>query len=781
MTKYTLLLTLFICSLSQASDSSLSLIEIPELNDEIKVDGALNEEAWSKAKIVIIDIETKPAENTPSIVATEALIFSSKDTLYVAFKAHDPRAHEIRAYLQDRDKPFDDDFVGIRIDPFNDETRIYEFFSNPLGVQMDILSSEVNGGGGYGNISWDAIWDADGIITEQGYTVEMAIPLRVINFNSSLDIQKWGIEVIRYYPRNVTHRFSNTPKDRNRNCDACQFAPLEGLPSAEQGKNLSIVPSIVYGASQSRDISLADDPWETETNGELSLDFQWGITPDNKLSVSLNPDYSQIEADAGQLSINNTFALFFPEKRAFFLDNSNYFNSNFSLVHTRNIANPDLGIKFTGRHNEHSYGFFLANDQQNSFLIPGNISSSIAFLDNSSESAVARYLYVPNNKFSVGWITTAKTSDNYHNIVNSIDSSYKPTDQDTFRAQMVFTETEYPDALYQDFCNEESCAETPIDECTYGNCSFTEQVLRSRNKGSFTGHGASFSYSHSTRDWHSFISYREKDKDFRADLGFVNQVDYKKLGFGGGYSWYQDGNNWWQKIELYSDWDITHNDNNELMEKEIQASIRIEGQKQFHARLQIEHRDVIGNRYDASSLAIDNNTPLFQETGLSFNTGIQPVSGLQLGVYARIGDKVDRSNNQPGDIQEISPNISWKINRNGRLQASHTWSRLEVTGGELYTANLSDFRATWQFNVRSFIRLSTIYSDIERNPDLYMFDEVNRKNKFLSSQLLYSYKINPQTLFFLGYSDSGYADDLVEDIQQNGRTVFVKLSYAWLK
>ncbi|MGV6851397.1 MAG: DUF5916 domain-containing protein [bacterium] len=776
-----LLLGLFYTGFAQASDASLTQIEIPELSGTIKVDGVLDEALWSKAKKIQLRIETRPAENEPAPVDTEAFIFSTEDTLYVGFNAHDPRPEEIRAYYQERDTIYDNDFLGIRIDPYDDETWIYEFFSNPLGVQSEILSNVASGSGGFGNVSWNAIWDSEGQITDDGYRVEMAIPLRVINFNATLDRQKWGIEIIRYYPREVTHRLSIAPKDRNRNCDACQLTPASGLASAKQGHSLNIVPGLVYGVGQQRDIETQDADWETDSNAELSLDVQWGITPDDNLNLTLNPDFSQIEADAAQLSINNSFALFFPEKRAFFLDNADFYNTNFRLLHTRNIANPDYGIKYSGRHNNHAYGFFVANDEQTSYLIPGNIRSGIATLESSSEAAVARYRYTPSKELSLGWLGTFRRATDYHNSVQSLDARYRPTEQDNFIAQIVLTDTQNPEGLFNDFCDGDDCSQAPREPCTQGLCEFNEQVLRTQRTDSYKGLGYSFSYRHSTRDWNSFVSYRLKDRNFRADLGFVNQIDYNKFGFGGAYNWYQNGDHWWQKITLYSDWDITHNDENELLEKEIQLSINLEGKKQFNARLQIESRDVVGNRTDPSLLQIDNNAPLFQETGLIFDFDIQATPSIKTSLFTYYGDRVDRANNQPGTLTQLVPQISWKANRHARLQAKHTWNKLDVDQGSLFTANLTDLRATWQFDVRSFIRLSLIYSDIKRDPALYLFDDVEKRSQSRSSQLLYSYKINPQTVFFLGYSDSGFAAEELNSIQTDQRTLFMKLSYAWLR
>src|SRR5688572_16571822 len=207
----------------------------------IKVDGNLDEAAWQGAAVIDIAYETRPAENTAPPVKTDCLITYDDDSLYVAFRAHDPDPSQIRAHLSDRDRAFDDDFVGIVLDPFNDERRAFEFFVNPFGIQMDLFMDDV---GGNESETWDAIWSSAGRITETGYEVEIAIPFSSLRFPRTEGDQIWGFDALRFYPRTQRHRIASQPMDRNISCYLCQVSKMTGFGGVTPGLNMEIAPTV---------------------------------------------------------------------------------------------------------------------------------------------------------------------------------------------------------------------------------------------------------------------------------------------------------------------------------------------------------------------------------------------------------------------------------------------------------------------------------------------------------------------------------------------------------
>ncbi len=751
-------------------------INIPRIaNADINVDAKLNEPMWDKATVVEMNNITFPEENHPASVKTTAYLFEDGETLYIGFKAQDPDPAKIRAFLRDRDSNniWNDDLIGIKLDTYGDHKLAYQFWVNALGVQVDSIENAVTQ---RESSAWDAIWDSAGQVTEEGYVVEMALPLRILNFNEQPGTQNWAVELVRFYPRENRQRISNMTIDPNNDCLVCQMGPLTGFVGAKQGKNLAVVPSLTVGASETRDISETPyTDWERDTNADIGLDIKWGITPDISLNATINPDFSQIEADAGQLSINNTFALFFQEKRAFFLDNIDYFATPYNLVYTRNINAPDYGAKLTGRIKEHSFGLFAANDESTSIFVPGNFGSSLAFMDDESQNAVVRYRYDPTDALSMGWIATLRSNDDYHNYVNSFDVKYKITKSDTFVGQVMYSQTEYPTDLYKDFIDEDD-----NDECEITDCAFNEQALRLNKDGEFSDSAMMLRYVHIERDWDFSTSYTSFGENFRADMAFGNITDRNKFVIGGNRIYHGEKGQWWTRARFGGDWDITHNDNGELLEKEAQLWFNIDGVQQSFLHFSVTDRDNVGSRIKEYLLAVNGNAPLYHETQYNSYASISILPNLSISNSFDYGDEIDYANNRLGTATFIRPGFTWNPTKHITFRSSLTYKKLEANDEKVFTAKLLDTRLTYQFSVRSFLRLAIIYSDVDRNQANYI-DDVTQENRSISTQLLYSYKINPQTLFFVGYSDSAYANDEINDLTKDAKTVFMKFSYAWLK
>ncbi|MEM7357121.1 MAG: sugar-binding protein, partial [Acidobacteriota bacterium] len=354
----------------------------------IEIDGVLDEAAWAQAASIPLAYETKPGENIAPAAETECLITYDNGQLYVAFRAQDPEPGKIRARLADRDRAFSDDFVGIALDTFNDGRRAFQFFVNPRGVQMDSMMDDVNDNE---DSSWDAIWSSAGRLTETGYIVELAVPFSSLRFPQTTGAQIWGVDILRNMPRDTRIRLANNPQDRDVDCYVCQFAKLEGFANISPGRNLEINPTITGGVLEERE-DFPVSPLETADEvSDLGLTVRWGVTPNLNLSATFNPDFSQVEADVAQLEVNNQFALFFPERRPFFLEDADLFDTNLDTVFTRNVADPIWGLRTTGKAGKNAFGVFVAEDEITNLLFPGNQGSSADSFDFETTDAVLRY------------------------------------------------------------------------------------------------------------------------------------------------------------------------------------------------------------------------------------------------------------------------------------------------------------------------------------------------------------------------------------------------------
>ena len=712
--------------------------DLPRVSGTVNIDGNLDELAWLKALQIEVNIETNPGENIPAKVKTVAYLMEDGVNLYIAFDARDPDPKAIRAFLRDRDSAYNDDFVGVVIDSYNDERRAFEFFSNPLGAQMDLTNDDVNK---REDDSWNAIWDSAGTITEAGYIVEMEIPLNQLRFPAADGKQTWGIDVLRMYPRDSRMRIGATPLNREINCYLCQVGKIQGFENVEPGRDLEIVPTITASKNDTLDDPMVDSLESGDADAEAGLSVRWGITPDMTANLAINPDFSQIEADVAQLDVNNQFALFFPETRPFFLEGSDYFSTPIQAVFTRTVADPALGAKLTGKRGNNTFGAFATEDEITNLIFPGAFGSDSESLEISNTAFVGRYNRSFGQASSVGALITARSGDDYHNYVGGLDGRWKISDHHELKAQFLQSETEYPDQVADDF-------DQPID--------------------AFTGNAAQLQYNYESRNWFAYATHEMRDKGFRADSGFVTRVDYDQQTIGLGHIWHGEEGNWWNRLRLNGDYDIAHDDQGRLLEEEFEAYFGISGPLQSYLEFGGLSRDVLFDDV------------MFHENKISLYTEMKPIGGLYFGIWARIGDQIDFDNTVLADEIRLQPRAEWNVNQNLLLRLQSSLVTLDSKEGpNIFDAQVHDLRATWQFSVRSFIRFSVQYQDVERNQDMYI-EPVDAHTRDVGRQLLYSYKLNPQTVFFLGYSDSHVDDDDLESLTITDRTLFMKIGYAWM-
>ncbi|MEX1033197.1 MAG: DUF5916 domain-containing protein [Cellvibrionaceae bacterium] len=710
---------------------------IPRVADAPIIDGNIEAHEWRDAIRVNLTTETRPSENTAAPVATQALLMEDGDKVYVAFIAHDPDVEKIRAYYRDHDQNGGHDSVGVVLDTFNDRRQAFEFFVNPLGVQRDAINDDINK---RYDSAWDALWESAGQINHDNYTVEMAIPFNQLRFRGSGERQTWGIDLVRLYPRDRNYRFGSNPINRNISCYLCQFQQMEGFDQLEPSVNLILTPTLTTGISESREDPANNRDWVREDDdSQASLDMRWGINQNLYLNATINPDFSQVEADNAQLDVNTTFSLFFPERRTFFLDGASYFNSQLNIVHTRNIADPDYGLKLTGKSGAGGYGVLASRDTQTSFVIPGNQGSQLASLESlESDVTIARYRHDMGENSALGIIATDRRGGEYANSVVGLDGVFQLNDSDRIRFQGLQSRSEYPLEVQEDF----------------------EQDAK------LDDHAYALEYRHSDRRWDWFGRYDERGKDFRADLGFVNRVDFSKHEYGGGHTWLPDQFPY-SRIRLGGNWDKTRAQDGQELEEELESFVSLnDGPRQSF----IEFGGGIRERFFDGQY--------FDEDFKVFVTGGRPVPDIFVFFLAESAETIDFANTRLGKSRVYRAESSYQIGKHLSAGLNYAHQRFVVDDDRLFTTRLTDFRATYQFDNRSFLRFSLQHSNTERNPLLYE-DEVDATNKAVATQLLYSYKVNAQSRFYVGYSDAGFRDDNLEEMERSKRTIFVKASYAW--
>lgn len=713
-------------------------LSVPVTDEKITVDGVLSEAAWKSALTMPLIYETRPAENTPAPVETEIYLTYDEDNLYIAFRAEDPEPEKIRARLSDRDRAFNDDFVGVALDTFNDERRAFEFFVNPLGVQMDLIFDGVNG---REDGSWNGIWTSAGKLTATGYVVEMAIPYSTLRFPKGGQNQIWGLDALRFYPRGDRLRLSINKQDRNIDCYLCQLTKIEGFAGASPGRNLEVTPTATAARQDRRD-GFPDGKFQQgDTESDIGLTTTWGITPNITFSGTLNPDFSQVEADTAQLDINRQFALFFPERRSFFLEGAELFSTPFRAVFTRNVADPTWGGKLTGKVGKNAIGVFAARDELTNLLFPGSQGSRTTSLPIKSTDSVLRYRRDLGSSSALGALVTSRSGRDYSNQVYGIDGLYRFDDSNSVSFQGLISNTEYPDTVAAQFGQPQG--------------SFDDRALRA-------------DFNHRSRNWQAWGRYRDIGPDFRADMGFISQVGFDQWVAGLAHVWWGEEDDWYTNIRLGGDYDVTTDSTGQELEREAEMNLNISGPLQSQISVGGGIRDKFFNGTE------------FSQTFYFNWLEVRPTGNLWLGLFTTGGDAIDFGSTRPANRFRIEPNVTYNFGRHLRANLRHTYEKLDVDGGTLFTANLSQLRLTYQFNLRTFARVILQNTDISRSVELFSDPaSVAPQTDRLFTQLLGSYKLNPRTVIFVGYSDTYRGDDQI-NLTQTDRAIFVKVGYAWV-
>ena len=337
-------------------------VVLPRIDTSIVVDGVLNEPVWQRAARLIDFSEYQPVDSRPAEEPTEVLVWYSPTAIYFGIRAREVHGDLVHATHADRDNIDADDYVQILLDTYNDRRRAFLFGVNPFGVQQDGIRSDSYGGGaggfysggaGFGSMNIldgnvdlnpDFVFESRGRLVEGGYDVEIRIPFKSLRFAGGT-VQTWGLNVLRRI-QHSGYQDSWAPVVRASASFMNQSGWLEGLHDLHRGLVLDLTPVATERVDGAPD---STGRYHYADTTRLGLDAHYGVTPNLSLDGTYKPDFSQVEADVGQVTLNQRFALFYPEKRPFFLDGLELFDTPNQLIYTRQIANPDWGAKLAGK------------------------------------------------------------------------------------------------------------------------------------------------------------------------------------------------------------------------------------------------------------------------------------------------------------------------------------------------------------------------------------------------------------------------------------------------
>jgi hypothetical protein len=725
-----LTLLLLLCAVPLAAQPAP--IDITRTAAPVVLDGRLDDAAWQTAAKIDRFYETSPGDNTPPKVNTIAYVTYDARYFYIGVRADDPDPKSIRAPFVDRDAVIGtDDNIAIFLDTRNDKRSAMELRVNPRGIQGDGIFNDANGSEDF---SPDFYYDTAASIDDRGWSAEFRIPFSSLRYGSA-DPQTWNILVWRNYPRDFRYGFHSAPLPRGSNCLICHTHPIVGLTGLPAASHFVAAPYVTAQQVAQPEAGLGTklDGGDFET--DAGVDVKWNPTANNAFDVTINPDFSQVEADVPQITVNQRFAVFYPEKRPFFLEGFDLFDTPLQVTYTRTITSPRAGLRATGKLGATAYTLLITEDRGGGLaILPGPVSSGFAPQDFKSYATVGRVRHDFGSSFVGAVLTSREIDGGGHNRVFGPDGQWRPNESDSLTAQLLVSDTTNPDR-------------PDLSPAWNG------ETLRS--------HAFSARYDRNQRKYDWALRVRDIGDGFRADLGYIPQVGYRELVGAAGLSFYPEHG----KIRYYRPSIVvthqTDQDNDKIYEQ-VSLGVNGTGVKNMQFFVSVVPRE-----------QIRVGSQLLEQTYGTFFVQFDPSRRFpRISLDTRFGQQIDFGGARVGNGAYIA--LGATVRPHDRLDLQFNLNRewLDLDGGRLYTADVQRLRAQYSFSAKSLVRVIAQYVDTE-------FGDHTHDGSFLGS-VLYSYKINWQTVLFVGYGDDRVLTEQ-NQLQRSGRSLFFKMSYAFLR
>ena len=710
----------------------------------IEIDGELDDSGWRGAARADGFAEVRPGDAIEPVVETEAWITYDEKHLYVALIAHDD-PQEVRVSVCDRDRIFQDDYIGVMFDPYADQSSGYEFFVNPLGIQGDLrLRSDGNE-----DMSFDAIWHSKGRLTETGYQVEIAIPFTSLRMPGE-ESQTWRMNFWRDRQRNVRRQMAWAALNRDDPCFMCQWGTVDGIEGVEAGKNFEVIAAAVGGQSGAmEDTDDPDSPFDTQDpDADGSLFLKYGVTSFAFAEVAVNPDFSQIESDAGRIDVNQTFALFFPERRPFFQEGSDLLDTWISAIYTRSINDPRVTAKGTAQSSRLSGVYTFAEDQNSPLIIPLEERSYFAQLE-GSRTNYGRFRKPLQNESFVGALFTDRRLDGGgHGSTAGVDGLLRKGNY-RLELQGVGSWTEEP-------------VLPEYDEDLEGTFDGDRHTVALDGE-KFSGHGVYASLERSARLWNADFDYWGYSPTFRTDNGFTTRNDYHQTSFWTGLH-FRPAKKWLVQWEPSVGIGRVWNWEGRFKDEWLRPQIWFDTRAQTH----------IGTQYLISKERFGPETfPGIRIWSVWFDSDFSEMLGVGGGF--NVGQGIYRDFDEPelADQRNFDLYARFKPVRRLELQTNLDYARMDSRerDEELFAGFILRNRLTLNFTAKWFLRLIVQYNDFGERLDV---------------EPLLTWRLNPFTVFFVGstsqylrYDPTDHTTLTGVDWRESSRQYFAKLQYQF--
>jgi Domain of unknown function (DUF5916)/Carbohydrate family 9 binding domain-like len=720
-------------------------LAVTRVTAPIRLDGFLDEPDWQRAMSITGFRLVEVREGEAPVESTSVRVLVDDTHLYFGIRCENRGPGPVRASFVPRDQVTDQDHVAIHIDTYRDFHRAYIFGVNPFGVQLDGILV-----GNDADFSWDAVWDAETHRDAKGWTVEMAIPLRSLRFPAHGD-GRWGFWVRRQIQK--ADEVCSWPlwKQSEPGDVMMQAADLTGLGEARGGGALEVQPYVASARSDSRgplDAPFAGmlSPWSHATLSQAGVDLKYGLTATLGANLTVNPDFSQIEADALQIDVNRRFPLFYAEKRPFFLDGAEVFQTPLSLVYTRRIADPDAGAKMIGTLGRMRLGVIAVRDAGGAGL-EGVGGVPIEGVAARGTFGIARAALDLGPNSSVGVLFAGHESDGREqgtrlaafipgaiangsdNLVAALDAKLRLSHALFFTGQLATSRTRVDSVNVADW--------TPPGRLDAAGTAWTSR----------------FAYGDGIRS--VSLSHEDETPNFRAETGFLSRVDQRRTALNGNVV-VRPENAWLRSWTPIFESHLLHDHTGTMQEWRVSPQMEFAFQKQTGALASFarSRERWQGRLYDERRYLLDLSNS--QWAPLDLSVGIQ----MGDGIYYGDADSTSflgwlESWSFSATVRPIPPLTSEVTANRNRFSRSRVH-------GERYDIWVFGARTTWQFTRRLYVRL---YPQVDT--DAHHFD----------ADGLVGYVIHPGSVAYVGVN--GGFDRVLGHSRATTHTAFCKFSYAF--
>ncbi len=680
------------------------------------IDGRIDDGVWQTAPSVGNFKTYAPDFGKDPTGQTEVKMVYDKENLYFAFRCYDADVTKIKTSVADRDKIIPDDWVCINLDSFNDQQALTAFYINPMGIQADSRFAANNE-----DFSSDYVWYSAGHSDATGYTVEVQLPLKSLRYSGS-DSVTMGVVFERYVSRNTEHSTSPALDPARGAAFLTEMRPMV-FYNLSTYKLVEVLPALTYSyISKDREGRLVKD----ESKPDLSLTMKYGLTSKLIFDGTINPDFSQVESDAGQVDVNLRTDLFYSEKRPFFLEGNENFriaassaselDPIISIVHTRTIVNPLAGVKLTGK------------------IAPQTTVAAIGAMDElPDELNQGKYAMFPIMRLKqalsedsyIGGIYAGRVSKSSYNLVVGADEMYRFPNASVIESHVLFS----PTKLYE----------------------------ASKPK---VGHALGLSYWKSTRDLDYGITGKKISEDFLADMGYITRTGIIQATALARPKFYFDSDIF-QRLQPELFTSVTNDEPSGLWETFNHVSL----QQFFLGSLTVKVK------YSNSTEIF--NGQRFKTGGYHAALGGQLTKEIYLSTLYRHTDWIYYRSSLQGkrNYGSVAATLQPADEIAADLSFLYSDLRREDNNELLYAYRI--FRGKLAFQLNQYFSLRGII-------------EYNHYKKTILTDFLASYTYIPGTVIYLGYGsfyekmrweDGSYIDD--DTFLEMKRGIFFKMSYLW--